>query len=168
MAGLNLVLAARLVLQHFHFLAAAVRNDLADNFCFGDVAARDQFLVVVADGDDVVKRHLAANFAFQALHLHGLARRDAVLLSPTANYGVHTASGSYRETSIIRGVWYLRQRRLADFFSGSVRRWLAVHHCGMVSCPDGFTGGGGSCRTPMPISMAVFFGKTTSRPRARK
>src|ERR1700719_3492684 len=104
MAGLNLVLAARLVLQHFHFLAAAVRNDLADNFCFGDVAARDQFLVVVADGDDVVKRHLAANFAFQALDLNGLARRDAVLLSSTANYGVHAASGSFWETSIIRGV----------------------------------------------------------------
>src|SRR6201993_2372717 len=103
MAGLNFVLAARFILQHFHFLCAALGNDLADHFGFGDVAARDQFLVVVADGDDVVKRHLAAHFAFQALHLNGLARRDAVLLSTTTNYSVHAASGSYWETPIIRG-----------------------------------------------------------------
>ena len=104
MAGLNFVLAACLILQHFHFLGAALRNDLAHHFGFGDVAARYQFLVVVADGDNVIKRHLAADFAFQALDLNGLTRCDAVLLSTTTNYSVHAASGSYRETSIIRGV----------------------------------------------------------------
>src|ERR1700757_1298943 len=167
MAGLNFVLAARLVLQHFHFLGAALRNDLADHFCFGYVAARDQFLVVIADRDDVVERHLATHFAFQALYLNGLARRDAVLLSSTTNYSVHAASESYWETSIIQGVGSCVNEESRLFFRASAGAWFE-RHCRMVSENEGFADGGGSCLAPTPICMPVYFGKTTSRPRAMK
>src|SRR5579862_5523051 len=118
MAGLNFVLAACFVLQHFHFLRAALRNDLSDHFGFGDIAARNQFLVVVADGDDVVKRHLAAHFAFQALHLNCLARRDAVLLSSTTNYSVPAASGSYWEPQLY-GAFVIASTKSGAFFNVS-------------------------------------------------
>jgi len=36
----------------------------------------------------------AADLAFEQFHPDGLARLDAVLLSPTPNYGVHAASQS--------------------------------------------------------------------------
>ena len=90
-AALNFVLPAPLVLQDLHFGAAQVLDDLAGHFGFG-LRAAENLLFVGADGDDLIEGHLAADFAFQALDVDGFARRDAVLLSPTANYSVHAAS----------------------------------------------------------------------------
>jgi hypothetical protein len=66
-------------------------NDFASDFRLVLCCAKNLF-VVRADGKDVVKRHFATDFSFELLDLNRLARRDAVLLSPTSDYGVHAAS----------------------------------------------------------------------------
>src|SRR5271156_1237030 len=110
-ASLNLVLPARLVLERFELGAAQMLHDLAGHFGFRRGGAQNLF-VVGADGDDVVKRHLAADLALETLDLDRLARRDPILLSPRANNGVHAASQPYRQTPIVSGASGLRQRRV--------------------------------------------------------
>src|SRR5271168_5377223 len=65
-AGLNLVLPARLVLERFELGAAQMLHNLAGHFGFRRGGAQN-FFVVGADGDDVVKRHLAADLALETL-----------------------------------------------------------------------------------------------------
>ena len=90
-AALNLVLSARLILQHLEPRAAALLHDFAGDFGFGGLFAAVE-LVVVEDGQDFAEGNFVADLAFELLDFDGLTRRDAVLLAPTSNYGVHTAS----------------------------------------------------------------------------
>src|ERR1700691_399404 len=91
-AALDIVLTARLVLQSEHLRPAILGDDFADDFCLGNVCAGSEFLVVVADGEHFIESNLAADFALEPLDANGLAGLDAILLSPSANYGVHAAS----------------------------------------------------------------------------
>src|SRR5580704_8011185 len=91
-AALDVVLTARLILQSEHLRTAILGDDLADDLGLGNVRARSEFLVVVAHGEHFVKSDLAADFALEPLDADGLAGLDAILLSPSANYGVHAAS----------------------------------------------------------------------------
>src|SRR5271156_3769444 len=91
-AALDIVLTARLVLQSEHFRTAILGHDLADDFGLGDVGAGSEFLVVVAHGEHFIESDLAADFALEPLDANGLAGLDAILLSTSANYGVHAAS----------------------------------------------------------------------------
>src|SRR5438445_4670002 len=100
--ALDLVLPARLVLQHRQLPVAALRHDLAHNLGARGILARQQLLVVGAHGNHFTKSDLPAHFAGQRFHLHGFSRRDAILLASTADYGVHPASNGNWETSIIR------------------------------------------------------------------
>src|SRR5580692_10776777 len=88
-AALDIVLTARLVLQSEHFRTAILGDDLADDLSLGDVRAGCKFLVVVAHGEHFVKSDLAADFALEPLDANGLTWLDAILLPPSANYGVH-------------------------------------------------------------------------------
>jgi hypothetical protein len=93
-AALNLVLPGLFELQDFELRPATLRNNLSDHFGLGGLRAGNDFLVVGADGEDVFKCDFAANLAFEQFLLNGLTRLDALLLSPTPNYGVHAASQS--------------------------------------------------------------------------
>ena len=92
MTALNLILAGLLELQHFELGAANLGYDFARNGGLGDVGARDDLLFVSADGDDAVECDFAADFALKALDPNLFARHGAILLTPTANNGVHAAS----------------------------------------------------------------------------
>jgi len=91
-AALNLVLAASLELQHLKLRPAQVLHDLARYLGLRGIRAAENFLVVRTDGDDVIEGHLSADLALEPLDLDRLARGYAILLSSTANYGVHAAS----------------------------------------------------------------------------
>src|ERR1700683_4131347 len=91
-AALNVVLPARFILQHPQSRAAALLYDFADYLHFRDVGGGNELLFIRAYGQHVFERYLAAQLSFERLHADGLARLDAILLSPTANYGVHAAS----------------------------------------------------------------------------
>src|SRR5579864_9187669 len=91
-AGLNFVLPAGLILQYLELRPANVLYDLSGDFCLGRILPTEHFLLVGADGNDLVKGHFTSGLAFQLLDPDRLARFDAVLLAPTTNYGVHAAS----------------------------------------------------------------------------
>src|SRR5579863_584336 len=91
-AALDLVLPARLVLQHFHLRPAHVLHNLARNLGLYGVSAGQHLLFVRADGQHVVEGHFAADFSLEEFHLDRRARLHAVLLPPTPNHGVHAAS----------------------------------------------------------------------------
>src|SRR6185437_16115923 len=88
----NLVLAACLVLHHQVLYSATLLDDLSRHFGFRGVRTVDEFFVVVVHGEHFVESDFAAYLAFQLLDPDGLTRRDAVLLTSTADNGVHTAS----------------------------------------------------------------------------
>jgi len=67
-------------------------DDLADYLHFRYIVGGNELLFIRAHGQHVFKRYLAAQLSFERLDADGLARLDAILLSPTANYGVHAAS----------------------------------------------------------------------------
>src|ERR1700734_69715 len=91
-AARNLVLIALLELEHGDFLGAALRDDLAAHTGFGSVAAQDDFLFVGMDSENLAECHFFADFARDALDTDGVAGRDAVLLTPGLNNGVHLPS----------------------------------------------------------------------------
>src|ERR1700723_3772035 len=88
----NIVLPARFILQRLQFRTAALFHNLADDLNFRDIFSRDKLLLVRVHRDHIFKRDLAAQFSFERFHAYRLARLHAVLLSPTANHGVHAAS----------------------------------------------------------------------------
>jgi hypothetical protein len=53
-------------------------------------------------GQDRAKVHLFPYLAINPLNADGVAGRDAILLSPGLNNGVHRSSKSSRQTLIIR------------------------------------------------------------------
>ena len=88
----NLVLIALLELEHGDFLGAALRDDLAAHAGFGSVATEDDFLLVGVDGENLAKCNAFPDFATDALDTNGVARCDAILLTPGLNNGVHLPS----------------------------------------------------------------------------
>src|SRR5208282_1381047 len=93
--ALNLILSAGLVLQNFELRPAPLRDDLPGDFNFAGVLASEDFLLVGAHGDHILKGHLPSDLPFELLHTNRLPRLDAVLLPPTPYHGVHAASPSY-------------------------------------------------------------------------
>jgi hypothetical protein len=91
-AARDLVLIALLELEHGDFLGAALRDDLAAHAGFGSAITEDDFLFVSVDGENLAKRHVFADFARDTLDTNSVARRDAVLLTPGLNNGVHLPS----------------------------------------------------------------------------
>jgi hypothetical protein len=118
-ARLNLVLSARLVLQSLELGTAAMSHDFSGDFGLAGIRTTRKLLSIV-NGEDFIKSHFAADFSFKALDLDFVARRYPILLSPTANYGVHAASRLYWQTPIISGDWGLRQRGLSDWVHDSI------------------------------------------------
>src|SRR4029077_1307300 len=90
----NLVLTALLELEHGQFLGAALRDDLATDTGFPRVLAQQNFLVVRVDSQDGTKIDLFPYFAINPLDADGVAGRDAILLPPGFDNGVHQSSKS--------------------------------------------------------------------------
>ena len=73
-------------------ISSGKKIDLAAHAGFGSVAAQDDFLFVRVNGENLAKRHFFTDFATDALDTNGVARRDAILLTPGLNNGVHLPS----------------------------------------------------------------------------
>src|SRR5271154_4606339 len=101
MPGLNFVLSAGLILEDLQFRAAKMPENFSGDRSFGDVLPAEHLLIVIADGENAIERHFAADLALEALDPDRLAGLDAILLSTTANYGVHTASPHNGQKPII-------------------------------------------------------------------
>src|SRR5580658_1944978 len=95
MAAPNLVLAASLKLQDDHLGVSVLGDDLSSDFGSHGVLAGHELLLVVAHGQHFAESDLFAQFARQRFHLYGLARRHTILLTTTANHGVHLPSSCY-------------------------------------------------------------------------
>src|SRR6266446_10140429 len=117
-AARNLVLIALLELEHGELLAAALRDDFAAHGSFAGIGARYHLLVVHVDGQDRAKIHFFPYFAIHPLDTDGVAGRDAILLSPGLNNGVHLSSKPLRQTLIIRVPGRNRQRTKYRVFKG--------------------------------------------------
>src|SRR5467141_3547150 len=107
----NLVLTALLELEHGQFLGAALRDDLAADAGFAGVSAQQDLLVVRVDSQDGTKIDLFPYFAINPLDADSVAGRDAILLPPGLDNGVHRSSKSKRQTLIIGVSDAGRQRR---------------------------------------------------------
>src|SRR5579872_4283796 len=81
MSGLNLVLPTGLILQDLQFWASQMLENFASDGGFGDVLPTEDFFIVIADGEHAIERHLAADFALEALDPNRLAGLDTILLS---------------------------------------------------------------------------------------
>jgi hypothetical protein len=90
----NLVLVALFEFEHGDFFGAALRDDFAAYASFTGIVAKQDFFVVRMDGQDGAKVNLFSDFSVNALDTNGVARRDAILLSPGLNNGVHRSSKS--------------------------------------------------------------------------
>src|SRR5580704_5243774 len=77
-AALNVVLTARLVLEDLELRPAILGDDLAGDLGLRDDVRGDEFLFVIAHGNDLVEGDVAADFAFQALDANGAAGLDDV------------------------------------------------------------------------------------------
>src|SRR6266568_4785000 len=111
MAALNLVLIGPFELEHGELLGAPLLDDFAGHGCFAGIGPQQNLLVVRMDGQDGAKIDLFSHFAIDPLDADGVARRDAILLSPSLNDGVHLSSKSLRQTLIIRVLRVGRQRK---------------------------------------------------------
>src|SRR5260370_30515312 len=88
----NFVLIALLELEHGELLAAALRDDLAAHRSFTGIGTQYHLLVVRVDGQYRAKTHFFPYLAINPLSADGVAGRDAILLSPGLNNGVHLSS----------------------------------------------------------------------------
>src|SRR5450755_2055482 len=79
------------------------------------------------NGEDFLEGDFAADLTLQPLDLDLFARRYPILFSPTANYGVHTASRLHCQTPIISVDWPFRQRPLFPLATARNRRITATH-----------------------------------------
>src|SRR5712664_4028164 len=94
MTARNLVLTALLELEHGQFLGAALRDDLATDADLSGVITQQNLFVVRVDSQDGTKIDLFPYFAINTFDADGVAGRDAILLSPGLNNGVHQSSKS--------------------------------------------------------------------------
>jgi hypothetical protein len=92
MAALNFILPTALEFQNLHFGAANVPQDRAGHPRLGCLIATENFLSIGANCEDLVELYLSADLALEALNLDDFAWCDAILFSPTTDYGVHAAS----------------------------------------------------------------------------
>jgi hypothetical protein len=86
-------------------------HDFSGDLCLTGIGTTRKLLAIM-NGEDFIEGYFAADLSFKPLDLDLLARRYAILLSPTANYGVHAASRLNCQTLIISVGWGLRQRSL--------------------------------------------------------
>jgi hypothetical protein len=110
-ASLNFVLSAGLELQDLELRTAAMSHDFSGDLSLTGIRTTGKLLAIM-NGEDFIEGYFAADLSFKPLDLDLLARRYAILLSPTANYGVHAASRLNCQTLIISVGWGLRQRSL--------------------------------------------------------
>src|SRR5258708_34100109 len=101
MAALNLVLIGLFELEHGELFGASLLDDFAGHGCFAGIGPQQNLLVVRMDGQDGAKIDLFSYFAIDPLDADGAARRDAILLSPSLNHGVHLPSMRFRQTLLI-------------------------------------------------------------------
>src|ERR1035441_8908034 len=87
------------------------QNAFSGDLCLTGIGTTRKLLAIM-NGEDFIEGYFAADLSFKPLDLDLLARRYAILLSPTANYGVHAASRLNCQTLIISVGWGLRQRSL--------------------------------------------------------
>src|SRR6202165_3600373 len=118
-ATLNLVLIGLLELEDGDFLGASLRDDLTGHGRFGSVRTQNYLFFVGVDGKNRTERDFFAHFSRNPLNTNGVAGRDAILLSPGLNDGVHLPSKSLRQTPII-GVSGPNRQRTKMRGSGSV------------------------------------------------
>src|SRR5580700_4280117 len=91
MAAHDFVLTARLELHYQALRMAPLANDLPGNGGLGSVAPGQQLGLVGAYCQNMVEGDLGAHMTLDEFHLHGLARCNAILLTPATNDGVHAA-----------------------------------------------------------------------------
>src|SRR5690348_5196679 len=106
MPARDFVLPTALVLQDETLVAAPMRNDFAGHFGFPRRRTGHDFLAVIVDRQHLIERHFAADFSVELFDANRLSRRDAILLTPTANHGVHEPSKAFAETLIIRALQF--------------------------------------------------------------
>src|SRR6266851_2623898 len=111
MPALNLVLIGLFELEHGELFGAPLLDDFTGHGCFAGIGPQQNLLVVRMDGQDGAKIDLFPYFAIDPLDADGVARRDAILLSPSLNDGVHLSSMRLRQTLIIRVLCVGRQRK---------------------------------------------------------
>src|SRR6266702_3437107 len=85
MPALNLVLIGLFELEHGELLGAPLLDDFTGHGCFAGIGPQQNLLVVRMDGQDGAKIDLFPYFANDPLDADGVARRDAILLSPSLN-----------------------------------------------------------------------------------
>src|SRR6266849_7303405 len=88
----NLVLIALLELQHRQFLRPPLAHNLASYSHFQRIRSQHDFLVVGMHRKHGAERHLLAHFSANPLNPYSVAGRDAILLPPGLNNGVHLSS----------------------------------------------------------------------------
>src|SRR2546429_4462652 len=76
------------------------------------IGAQQDLLVVRMNGQDGAKVHLFPYLTIDPLDADGVAGRDAILLSPGLNNGVHLSSKRQRQTLIIGAPGPNRQRTI--------------------------------------------------------
>src|SRR5580658_6362937 len=81
----NLILVGLLELQHGNLLVPPVADNLPGHGSFQGVVTRQDLLLVVVHRQNGAKSHLFAHITFNSLNPNGVARRDAILLSPGLN-----------------------------------------------------------------------------------
>src|SRR5258708_39940811 len=88
----NLVLIALLKLEHRQFLSAPLAHNLASHTHFRRVRSKHNLLVVGMHREHGAERHLLSHLSANPLNPYGVAGRDAILLPPGLNDGVHLSS----------------------------------------------------------------------------
>jgi len=81
-----------LISMPVRMFAAALRDDLAAHGSFAGIGAQHDLFVVRVDRQHGAKVHFFPYLAINPLNADGVAGRDAILLSPGLNNGVHLSS----------------------------------------------------------------------------
>src|ERR1700730_6338733 len=98
--ALDLVLAARLILEYDHLAMAVLRDDLAGYGGSGGILAGYQLGLISAHREHFAEGDLASHIPREPLDLHGFSWRYAVLLPSATNYGVHQPSDRHWERQL--------------------------------------------------------------------
>src|SRR5262249_16078803 len=91
-AARNLVLIGLLELENGDLFRAALRNNFAGDGGFGGIVAVQHLFLVCRDCQNRTKSHFFAHVTADAFDPNGVAGRDAILLSPGLDDGVHRSS----------------------------------------------------------------------------
>src|SRR5258706_6597294 len=88
----NLILIALLELEHSQFLRAPLADNLSRNSHLRRIRPKHHLLVVSMHREHGAKRHLFSHVSADPLNPYSVAGRDAILLPPGLNDGVHRSS----------------------------------------------------------------------------